>query len=432
MYDAAGLLELIAPQDRLAAAQALVEAVIDADPSELTDAALTDQVLAGAALAERVEAVTVLSVGVWEPRKTWCGSNARSARSWLASHADLGTGAAQRLLRCGRMTAGHEVIGEEVRAGRLSCRKVALLADAVAGGRSEVFERDEALLVEHAVHLSHDQIADLLGRWKMLADDTLANRDHDTQVHNRALHHSRVGNQWRTDATCDLWSGAIIDAALRDAMDDHDPEDREGGQRSVGQRRLDALVAISKHWLSARNHGKGANPVATVNIHVTAEVLAGSSADGFDPASVCDLYPGGPIPRSVARAALADSYVGEIVFSAEREVMSCGRLRRYFTLAQRRALIARDGPYCVVPGCRRPADECDAHHLVAWEDGGRTDLANGAMVCRGNHTDLTTNGARLTRGPTPARGPTTGRRCRRPAFIYTAPNGTTTIETTLT
>jgi 5-methylcytosine-specific restriction protein A len=424
MYDVAALLELIPAQDRLAAAQTLVEAVIDADPSEMGDGALTDQVLAGVALAERVEAAAVLTVGVWEPRKTWCGSNARSARSWLASHADLGTGAAQRLLRCGRMTVGHDQIAERLRDGRLSCRKVALLADAVAGGRGEVFARDEAMLVEHAARLSHDQAAHVLARWKMLADDSLADRDHDTQVHNRSLHHSRVGNQWRTDATSDLWSGAIIDAALRDAMDGHDAPDREGGQRSAGQRRHDALVKIAEHWLSSRNQGKGANPVATVNIHVTARELAGTSEDRFDPNSVCDLYPGGPVPRSVVRAALTSAYVGEIVFSAEREVLNYGRLRRCFTAGQRRAIIARDGPFCAVPGCRNTVDACDAHHLVSWNEGGHTDVANGAMVCRGNHTDITTNGAHLARGPNPCTR-------RRPAFIYTAPNGTIHVEATL-
>jgi len=416
MYDVAELLELAPTGDRLDAARVLVDSVINDDPAATSDEVLTERVVSGAALGERVQAMTTLAVGVWEPRKTWTGSNARSARAWLAGHAGLGSAPAGRLLRCGRLTGSHEVVAAALAEGRLSCRKVELLADAVSGGRHDVFARDAAVLVRHVCSLRHDLAADLITRWKMLADDTIANEDNDTQIDKRALHHSRVGNRWRTDANADLLAGAIIDAALRDATDRPDPPDREGGQRSVAQRRLDALVTIAKHWLCERNRGKGSNPVATVNIHVSAADLFGTSEAGFDPSSVCDLYPGGPIPRCVARAALTDAYIGEIVFNAEREVLNYGRLKRCFTPAQRRAIIARDGPRCAVPGCANTVDETEAHHLTPFNQGGLTDIANGAMVCHGNHDDITNNKAHLARGPNRT-------------YSYRAPNGITHTET---
>jgi len=415
MYDTAALFEQVPLHDRLDAARALVESVIATDPCDLGDAAMTERVLAGAALEDRVRALTTLAVGVWEPRKTWTGSNARSARMWLGTHAELGSVNAGRLLRAGRLTAKHPVVATALRDGQLSCRKLDLLTDAVNAGRDEVFERDAALLVNHVCALRHDLAAQLMTRWKYLADDAVSNAENEAQVDKRQLHHSRVGNRWRTDGSADLWSGAIIDAALRDAMDGPDSPDREGGQRSAAQRRHDALVNICQRHLCARNLGKGANPVATVNIHVSAEVLFGSSDDDFDPDAVCDLYPGGPIPRNVARQALADSYVGEIVFNAERDVISYGKLRRHFSGAQRRAIIARDGPHCAVPGCGNTVDECEAHHLIPFSHGGPTDIANGAMVCRGNHHDITNNKAHLARGPDGT-------------YSYRAPNGTTYTE----
>ena len=62
-----------------------------------------------------------------------------------------------------------------------------------------------------------------------------------------------------------------------------------------------------------------------------------------------------------------------------------GRARRFATDAQRRALAVRDNG-CIIPGCDSPPERCEAHHLIAWQDGGRTDLDNLALLCPRHHT----------------------------------------------
>ncbi len=32
-----------------------------------------------------------------------------------------------------------------------------------------------------------------------------------------------------------------------------------------------------------------------------------------------------------------------------------------------------------------PASHCEGHHMVPWEDGGRTDLENGKLLCSYHH-----------------------------------------------
>ncbi|HSV37382.1 MAG TPA: HNH endonuclease signature motif containing protein, partial [Nocardioidaceae bacterium] len=49
------------------------------------------------------------------------------------------------------------------------------------------------------------------------------------------------------------------------------------------------------------------------------------------------------------------------------------------------ALVVRDR-HCAFPGCRRKPIACDAHHIVAWADGGPTSLGNLVMLCRKHHT----------------------------------------------
>ncbi len=61
-----------------------------------------------------------------------------------------------------------------------------------------------------------------------------------------------------------------------------------------------------------------------------------------------------------------------------------GRRKRTITPTQWVALCARDVG-CVFPGCTRPAQFCDAHHIVHWADGGPTDLDNMALLCGAHH-----------------------------------------------
>jgi len=39
----------------------------------------------------------------------------------------------------------------------------------------------------------------------------------------------------------------------------------------------------------------------------------------------------------------------------------------------------------VFPGCDMPTSWCDAHHVIAWEAGGDTDMVNLALLCRYHH-----------------------------------------------
>jgi hypothetical protein len=65
--------------------------------------------------------------------------------------------------------------------------------------------------------------------------------------------------------------------------------------------------------------------------------------------------------------------------------LDLGRHRRLASTAQRRAIAVRDGG-CCFPGCGRPVNWCESHHLDPWEHGGRTDVARLAALCRHHHS----------------------------------------------
>ena len=74
-----------------------------------------------------------------------------------------------------------------------------------------------------------------------------------------------------------------------------------------------------------------------------------------------------------------------VVFDAHGQPLDVGREHRLFTPRQRIALAERDGG-CRWPGCERPPSWCEAHHIEHWaRDHGRTDVADGVLLCKHHH-----------------------------------------------
>ncbi|HEX9313752.1 MAG TPA: HNH endonuclease signature motif containing protein, partial [Actinomycetota bacterium] len=59
--------------------------------------------------------------------------------------------------------------------------------------------------------------------------------------------------------------------------------------------------------------------------------------------------------------------------------------------------------HCTFPECDRPASWCDAHHVIHWTDGGRTDLSNLVLLCRRHHVrhEAPHDRAEVKRAPPP-------------------------------
>jgi hypothetical protein len=107
------------------------------------------------------------------------------------------------------------------------------------------------------------------------------------------------------------------------------------------------------------------------------------------------------IPVSIAtveRAVCAGSTV--TIDFYEGQPLNLGREQRLFSPAQRIAMVARDGA-CMWMDCDRPPSWTEAHHIDEWErDHGKTDIADGILLCRHHHMLLHNNGWRVTRDGT--------------------------------
>ena len=91
------------------------------------------------------------------------------------------------------------------------------------------------------------------------------------------------------------------------------------------------------------------------------------------------------ITAAEARRLACTAGIVPAVLGGKGEVLDLGRSQRLYTRVQRRALALRDKE-CRAEGCHIPAPWCEAHPAGApWAAGGRTDLADGLLLCSHHH-----------------------------------------------
>jgi hypothetical protein len=128
-----------------------------------------------------------------------------------------------------------------------------------------------------------------------------------------------------------------------------------------------------------------------VRVHVRGEALA--RREGFG------RIEGQPDAVSIATVErhTCEGGVLPIGFDTDGQVVNVGRGQRLFTRRQRIGMAARDGG-CRFPGCDRPPGWTEAHHIDEFlRHHGRTDIADGILLCRFHHMLVHNQGWRVIR-----------------------------------
>lgn len=183
------------------------------------------------------------------------------------------------------------------------------------------------------------------------------------------------------DGVLDAEGAATLEAALAPFLVPAGVYDA----RTAPQRRADGLVEVARVAMASGGLPELSGAATSLTVVVPLATITGDSPE---PA----VLPGHPAGRAllpvVSLDRLAcDATVTRVVLDPKGVVVDLGRSVRLFTKAQRLALAVRDGG-CRFPGCCRPAQYADGHHLVPWARGGPTDLVNGALLCRHHHRQV--------------------------------------------
>ncbi|MGZ8636106.1 MAG: DUF222 domain-containing protein [Actinomycetota bacterium] len=191
------------------------------------------------------------------------------------------------------------------------------------------------------------------------------------------------GRRFALEAELPAAQGAIVAKALDRiaATIPSLPEDWD----PAAARRADALVTLCAGRTAADRDPDGA-----VVVHAQADGLVGGTGG-------CEIEDGPVIHPETVRRLLCNARVQTMVESEDGDVLAVGRMSRQPSPWMLRQIRYRDRE-CQFPGCgaRRFTE---AHHIVWWRHGGRTDLDNLAPICSFHHRLVHEHGWRLERDP---------------------------------
>ncbi|MEV8144138.1 DUF222 domain-containing protein [Specibacter sp. NPDC078709] len=170
-----------------------------------------------------------------------------------------------------------------------------------------------------------------------------------------------------------------------EGLDSRDPDSVDPvskDTRTHGQKLLDGLLDCVK--LAARTDKLPLNGGLKTQLMITTTQTDLDRRDGTGTAFTTFT---GPVPLALFAESLCDPEITYLSMGEGQEILNLGRTQRLFTAPQRKILLARDLG-CSFPDCMRPAPWTEAHHVIPWQEGGETSIANAALVCSHHHTKI--------------------------------------------
>ncbi|RII41155.1 DUF222 domain-containing protein [Galactobacter valiniphilus] len=167
--------------------------------------------------------------------------------------------------------------------------------------------------------------------------------------------------------------------------------------RDCARHEDDGTHQSKDHEQSSNTSGVGWWPTGLEQLPLDAHGLP-------DPHALIDLRfarvgrDGTPVPVSAVLHLLCDAAIQLMLTDPTGVPLKLGRAQRLFSKDQRRVLAARDH-HCRAPGCDIPAPWCEVHHVVPWQDGGRTDVSNAILLCSFHHHEIDRGRLRVTHHP---------------------------------
>ena len=385
---------------------------------QLDEAALGEVVGSMLRIGARGENVATLATAEALTRGTVASSTATGAPAWVARHA-----------------GGVEpVVARRVGVVGVDCAdsRNRVVADALAEGTASVPVAAAALrqVPQVMAKLPTADRDELLGRYLSLSDygartlrelsirilgeyapEQLVDDEERQQEYESVRWYDLPGGLTRFEADLSAGHAAVVKHALQAlsapapqpcGAETTDGAAPERDTRTPAKRRADALVRLVDTAAGVLD-GTAPRPVGefggTAKILVTMDYATlytalrdkGSLAD-VDGVPAPTYLPGigrttdgDHLDAGTLRRLACDADLIPAVLGTESEPLDVGRAKRLFTGGLRTAIIHRDR-HCTFPGCDRPPDWCDAHHVRPWWAGGKTNLQNAALLCARHHT----------------------------------------------
>lgn len=324
-------------------------------------------------------------------------AGARNMAAWAEVNLRADYRDSARAMRLGEaLERRWRALGEAFAAGRVNEAQATVVVKALDALPDsvgpEVRARAEEHLIEQAALFGPRQL-ERLARHVL---DVVAPEVAEEEEHRRLLAEeqaarrtTRLTMRVRGDGTTDI-AARVPDAvaarlkvyleALSSPRQPGQPGEGDEQARLPYPRRLGEAFCALLERLPREALPQHGGTATTVMVTLDLDTLRGDlAAAGF-----AELASGEEITAGQARRLACNAELVPVVLGATSEVLDLGRGRRLFSAAQRKAMVLRDRE-CRTQGCTIPAAWCEAHHLRPWSHGGRTDLADGLLLCSWHH-----------------------------------------------
>ena len=282
--------------------------------------------------------------------------------AWLRDRARMSGSAAKAMVRTASRLRSLPVTRQAWAEGDLSGGQVEAVLANVPRRATELFAEQETAVVPVLAPLSVAETAIAMRLWRERAEALLD--DVEATMPERSVHlSSTLDGRWELTGSFDAEGGEVVATALRlAAVDDLD--------LPAAQRRADALVDVCRFFLDHQHHMPTRRHRPHLNVVVDADggrLVGGSLLDG-----------------PTTERLLCDAAMHRVLTDGRGTILDYGRAVRTVPAGLFSALVLRD-EHCRHPGCDRPAAWCEAHHVVPWQQGGSTSLANLVLKCSRHH-----------------------------------------------
>ena len=304
------------------------------------------------------------------------GDGAVSLVQWLRWKCRLTPGHAFERAQVARHLPTLPVAEQALENGEIGYDHAAVLARSREEVGAEAAAKAEPDLVDWARRLDPARLGIVARHLRHCVNPDGVLKDANEAYDRRALHLSQMmDGVFRIDGMLDPEGGATLQTALNALM----APELAGESRRPAERRADALVELARQRLDSGELPEvgGQRPHLTVTAP-----LATVRREPESPAG--ELQWSDPIPAESVRRLACDASVTRVLLNPSSQPIDVGRATRVISSALRVALVVRDFG-CRFPGCDRPPDWTEGHHLVHWADGGETNLDNVVLMCRRHH-----------------------------------------------
>jgi hypothetical protein len=316
------------------------------------------------------------------------GSGAPAA-DVLTRTTQLSAREARRRERRARALANAASFSDALAAGTVAAEHADVLANTTMklddATRDEFFAH-EATLLGHATNTTPEQFArhcnqlvDRIERGNGLARDERQRRDTSLsrRIDGDGMHH--LSGVFHPELGARIFTALDHEVAALVAASDRDQCDRN-------QLAAQALANLISSGHQAERPG-----VAEVSVLIDERTAVTGQLHDH---SICETDTGAALPPATIQRLLCDAIIHPIIRGSNGVVLNAGRDIRLANRHQRRALRAMYRT-CAFAGCDQPFSKCEMHHIVPFEMGGLTDLANLLPVCAYHHHVVHERGWRL-------------------------------------